>query len=431
MDTPVLKNSVLSFMKSFNFITVLYISVVSAATIIKIGNSGGAVMFLKKVDTLPPVPGNMLFLSPGFFVLLMVLMYIHDNYEIKQQRRMIAMEFLCTVFVIVTLQVNYNGVILLLVAHIMKYFEGSSKKLLPLILGSTFLLIFDFNACSKFFKITSFETYTEYYIGTVAAVLILVKNLLTTLTIIFFIAYTILHLRDQMDEKDEINSLNEQLRAANTELENFAAESEKLAQTRERNRLAREIHDTLGHTLTGIIAGIDAAMAVADVSPETLKRYLSLVSDVARQGMTDVRRSVNELRPDALEQGDLLSAIHKMISQMGAASKVDITLDNRAGRLSFGEDEEKIIYRIIQESITNSIRHGKADTVRIRMTREYNLVTITIRDDGIGASDIEMGFGLTHMKERLDMLGGKIHVDGSDGFCVVAEIPIRWGMEND
>lgn len=388
-------------------------------------------MFLKKVDTLPPVPGNMLFLSPGFFVLLMVLMYIHDNYEIKQQRRMIAMEFLCTVFVIVTLQVNYNGVILLLVAHIMKYFEGSSKKLLPLILGSTFLLIFDFNACSKFFKITSFETYTEYYIGTVAAVLILVKNLLTTLNIIFFIAYTILHLRDQMDEKDEINSLNEQLRAANTELENFAAESEKLAQTRERNRLAREIHDTLGHTLTGIIAGIDAAMAVADVSPETLKRYLSLVSDVARQGMTDVRRSVNELRPDALEQGDLLSAIHKMISQMGAASKVDITLDNRAGRLSFGEDEEKIIYRIIQESITNSIRHGKADTVRIRMTREYNLVTITIRDDGIGASDIEMGFGLTHMKERLDMLGGKIHVDGSDGFCVVAEIPIRWGMEND
>lgn len=431
MDTTALKNSALSFMKSFNFITVLYISVVSAATIIKIGNSGGAVLFLKKVNTLPPVPVKMLFVSPGFFVLLMLLMYIHDNYEIRYRWRMIVMEFICTVFVIVALQVNYNGVILLFVAHIMKYFEGSSKKLLPLILGSTFFLIFDFNVCSGFFKITSFETYTEYYIGAVAAVLILVKNLLASLNIILFIVYTILHLREQMDEKDEINSLNEQLRAANTELENYAAESEKLAQTRERNRLAREIHDTLGHTLTGIIAGIDAALAVADVSPETLKRYLTLVSDVARQGMTDVRRSVNELRPDALEQGDLLSAIQKMISQMGAASKVDITLDNRAGRLSFGEDEEKIIYRIIQESITNSIRHGKADTVTIRITREYNLVTITIKDNGVGAPDFEPGFGLTHMKERLDMLGGKIHVDGSDGFCVVAEIPIRWGAEND
>ena len=387
-------------------------------------------MFLKKVNALPPVPGKMLLISVSFFVLLMVLMYVHDKYEIKHQWTVIVMEFICTVFVIAALQVNYNGIILLFVAHIMKYFEGSSKKLLPLILGSTFFLIFDFNACSNIMKITSFETYTEYYIGTVAAILILIKNLFTTLNIILFIVYTILHLREQMDEKDEINSLNERLQAANRELEKYA-ESEKMAQTRERNRLAREIHDTLGHTLTGIIAGIDAAQTVADVSPETLKRYLSLVSDVARQGMTDVRRSVNELRPDALEQRDLLSAIQKMISQMSAASKADITLDNSAGRLSFGEDEEEVIYRIIQESITNSIRHGKADRVRIRITREYNIVTITIRDNGIGAASIEPGFGLTHMKERLEMLGGKIEVDGSDGFCVVAEIPIRWGTEND
>ena len=145
--------------------------------------------------------------------------------------------------------------------------------------------------------------------------------------------------------------------------------------------------------------------------------------------MTDVRRSVNELRPDALEQRDLLSAIHKMISQMSATSKVEITLDNSAGRLTLGEDEEEVIYRIIQESITNSIRHGKADKVRIWMTREYNIVTITIKDNGVGAPNIEPGFGLAHMKERLDMLGGKIHVDGSDGFCLMAEIPIRW--END
>ena len=147
--------------------------------------------------------------------------------------------------------------------------------------------------------------------------------------------------------------------------------------------------------------------------------------------MTDVRRSVNELRPDALEQRDLLSAIHKMISQMSATSKVEITLDKSAGRLTLGEDEEEVIYRIIQESITNSIRHGKADKVRIWMTREYNIVTITIKDNGVGAPNIEPGFGLAHMKERLDMLGGKIHVDGSDGFCLMAEIPIRWGKEND
>ena len=121
--------------------------------------------------------------------------------------------------------------------------------------------------------------------------------------------------------------------------------------------------------------------------------------------MTDVRRSVNELRPDALEQKDLLSAIHKMISQMSAASKVNITLDNSAGRLALGEDEEEVIYRIIQESITNSIRHGKADTVRIWMTREYNIVTITIKDNGAGAPDIEPGFGLTRKNDWICSVG--------------------------
>ena len=138
MDTSALKNSVLSFMKSFNFITVLYISVISAVTIIKIGNSGGAVLFLKKVNTLPPVPGRMLLTSLSFFALLMVPMYMHDNYELKHQWYIIVMEFICTVSVIAALQVNYNGIILLFVAHIMKYFEGSSQRLLPLILGSTF-----------------------------------------------------------------------------------------------------------------------------------------------------------------------------------------------------------------------------------------------------------------------------------------------------
>lgn len=431
MVTSALKNSVLNLIKSFNFIIVLYISVISAVTIKKIGNSGAALMFLKKVNALPPVPGKMLLVAVSFFILLILLMYIHDRYEITHQWHMVIAEFVCTVLVIAALQVNYNGVILLFAAHMMNYFEGSGKRLLLLIFGSAFFLIFDYNVCSNIFNIISFETYTEYYMGTVATLLILVKNLFTTLNIILFIVYTILLLREQMDEKDKINSLNEQLQAANRELENYAAESEKLAQTRERNRLAREIHDTLGHTLTGIIAGIDAASAVADVSPDMLKQYLSIVSDVARQGMTDVRRSVNELRPDALEQGDLLSAVNKMIYQMSATAKARITLDNRAGKLSFGEDEEEIIYRIIQESITNAIRHGKADTVMITITREYNVLTVAIRDNGIGAKNIEPGFGITHMKERLDLLGGEIQIDGSEVFSIIAKIPLRWGVEND
>lgn len=186
MGASALKNSVLSFIKGFNFIIVLYIASISAATITKIGNSGVAVSFLKKANALPPVPGKMFVMSLSFFVLLLVLMDIHDTYEMEHQWYIISLEFICTVFVIVALQVNYNGVILLFVAHMMKYFEDSNKKLLILIFGSAFFLIFDFNVCSNIFNIISFETYTEYYVGTVATVLILIKNLFTTLKMSFF-----------------------------------------------------------------------------------------------------------------------------------------------------------------------------------------------------------------------------------------------------
>lgn len=138
MGTQALKNSVLSFIKSFNFIIVLYVSIISAVTIRKIGNSQAALMFLNKVNALPPVPEKMLFSSIGFFVLLMILMDIHDRYEIKHQWYMIIAELVCTVVVIAALQVNYNSVILLLAAHLIKYFEGNSRKLLLLIFGSAF-----------------------------------------------------------------------------------------------------------------------------------------------------------------------------------------------------------------------------------------------------------------------------------------------------
>ena len=90
--------------------------------------------------------------------------------------------------------------------------------------------------------------------------------------------------------------------------------TERMAQTRERNRLAREIHDTLGHTLTGIVTGLDACMALVDVSPEQTRKQLSLLSKVGREGIRDIRRSVNELRPDSLERLSLEVAIRKMVT---------------------------------------------------------------------------------------------------------------------
>ena len=113
--------------------------------------------------------------------------------------------------------------------------------------------------------------------------------------------------------------LYHELQNANEQLSEYADMAEKMAQTNERNRLAREIHDTLGHSLTGIIAGLDACLALVDVAPQEVKKQLKLLADVSRDGMKDVRRSVSELRPDEMERLSLNASIRKMVTEWGEA----------------------------------------------------------------------------------------------------------------
>ena len=244
-----------------------------------------------------------------------------------------------------------------------------------------------------------------------------------------FIYYMVEMILNQMSEKKRILSLNEELAQKNEQLLIQARQLEAATQTKERNRLAREIHDTLGHALTGIITGLDACMMLLDIDPAAAKAQLSVIADVARNGMKDVRRSINALRPDALEKTMLKDALVQMITETEKTTGAVISFDCNTGLHGFTQDEEDTIYRIVQESMTNSIRHGKATEIRIRIGREYNLLTISITDNGIGCQNVQKGFGLHHMQERLQLLGGQLSYHGENGFMIEAQIPIRWGEE--
>ena len=136
---------------------------------------------------------------------------------------------------------------------------------------------------------------------------------------------------------------------------------------------------------------------------------------------------MSELRPDSLERLSLDVAIRKMVTDMSKVSDTQIYFDAGEERLAFGEDEENIIYRVIQESITNAVRHGHAGQIWITLKRIDGEVLLEIKDDGIGCKAMESGFGTRHMKERIEMLGGTVAFDGHKGFKVTAHIPIRWG----
>ena len=152
-----------------------------------------------------------------------------------------------------------------------------------------------------------------------------------------------------------------------------------------------------------------------------------------------MRSSIKSLRPDALEKRSLEEALQSLISNFHLITSAEIDFKQDAGPLLFAGDEEDTLYRIIQEGMTNSVRHGHATQIEIDITREDNLLTVNIRDNGLGCTELRKGFGLRHMEERLELLGGSMACgnrdedsdDGMRGFYLVASLPVRGRKKGD
>ena len=216
--------------------------------------------------------------------------------------------------------------------------------------------------------------------------------------------YLVLLVKNKHEEKERNRLLNEKLEEANQRLRAYAIEVEQMAETRERNRLAREIHDTLGHALTGISAGLDACIMMIDVAPEVTKQQLNKIRDTARKGITDVRRSVKKLRPDDLERLPFQEALLEMTKNYSESSGMEITFDIFSWSDNLRRDQEDVIYRVLRESITNAKRHGQATKVKITIGGNEKYLLIAIADNGRGCEDVKQVFGLKHMRESLKII---------------------------
>lgn len=434
-DENRISDYVLLFMKNLNLITIVYISLLMYHSMTGYIREGTARELLSELHILP-IPMRLVpVLAVGLYSCCLLMMSIRDVSGLGLLLK-ILLEILLGVSVSSVLGFSSKGVFLLILAENMRFFPKSRLKL-PIAVGMCLLyLAIDADMISVYGRMIPITQYLQYYQSQVRVILEGILNMAEALNMLLFLIYMLFLIRIQTNEKervlelnDELNQVNSKLQEANLQLERYARESEKMAETRERNRLAREIHDTLGHTLTGIIVGLDACVAIMDIAPEATKMQLQAITDVARQGMTDVRRSVKALRPDALEKLSLEDALKKSIEEMRQATQAEIRYSCTAELRHFSEDEEDVIYRIVQESITNSIRHGHADQIKIEIRRVYNKLQICIADNGIGCEEVKKGFGLHHMEERIQMLQGSLEYESKNGFTVRVELPIRWGQE--
>jgi PAS domain S-box-containing protein len=188
----------------------------------------------------------------------------------------------------------------------------------------------------------------------------------------------------------------------------------------ERNRMAREIHDTLAQAFTGILAQVGAAKQVLTDDVEATQAHLDLIEELARTGLVEARRSVVALRPQLLEEGSLQSALHRLVAQIRTAA-MDTTLyyEIEGAAYSLPTEVESNLLRMGQEALTNAIRHANADEIRVELIYDRDRVCLRVKDNGqgfgVGCISCSKGFGLLGMSERAERIGAQLTIRSQPG----------------
>ena len=417
-------------MKLLNLLILLFITIITVHALRGYSMDGSALHFLVGAGSVPFFSWKLPVCVAILSVCLLLLLSIPCNNHPELVGKII-LEYGIALGICALTGFGYTGIVMLLLADTMRYRIDWKKRIIYVTAICISFLAMSSNQMYNLLHVIPLSQMWAYYRQDVRSSLLSVLDMLSLLNTLVFILYMVVLTLSQTSEKERILRLNSQLQNANRKLEEYAQEQVRMTETRERNRLAREIHDTLGHSLTGIITGIEACIMLMDIAPEATKEQLRAIAQVARNGITDVRHSVNALRPDALETLDLEAAIRKLVAESESSTGVKIDLVFPEDLQDLDQDEEDVLYRIVQESITNAIRHGNATHIDVRMEHVDNDLRIRIADNGKGCNDIQSGFGLHHMQERIDMLKGTLSYSGKDGFVIEAVVPIRVVSEEE
>ena len=386
---------------------------------------------LERLDAIPGSPSLIFWVSISLYGSLLLVMYYRERHpnQLSVYDKATIIEILLMLVIFSVLHSSYNGLILLVFADIFygsKEFNSSKDKkywFSFIILSFGMLLLSNYDLMSLFIKLPSLDTYIRFYPESVRLLLLFGKNFLYSLNIVVFMISLLFYILSAITDRHRIEEELRMASQANRELNSYLALSEKIAEDRERKRIAREIHDTLGHALTGISAGIDAVKVLVDIDTNRAKEQLNNVSVVVRDGIRDVRGSLNKMRPGALENNTLKEALIKIIREYEAISNLEIHLRYEWDNIDLDIAKEDIVFRVIQESITNSVRHGHAKTIWIELLEEEEAYVMTIQDDGVGFDELHYGYGLKQMQERLMIIGGSVRFENRDGFYTHIEIP--------
>jgi signal transduction histidine kinase len=250
------------------------------------------------------------------------------------------------------------------------------------------------------------------------------QNSISLAAAVMFVAiFTMVAVRERQ-AREEGERLAAQLREANSRLREYAAQAEELATTKERNRLAREIHDSLGHYLTVVNMQLEAAKTVIETDPSRTLDAINKAQALTREGLGEIRRSVASLRAAPMSSRSLPEAVEKLVEENRAAGVItEYSVKGEPRALE--PQAELTFYRAAQEGLTNVRKHAFASCVELKLDyQDKDKVRLIIHDNGVGANKNQGGFGLLGVRERVQLLNGQVQVQTApnQGFTLEVEL---------
>lgn len=231
----------------------------------------------------------------------------------------------------------------------------------------------------------------------------------------------------------ESRRLLNELEHAHQQLQNQAAQAEELAITNERNRLAREVHDTLGHKLTVAAVQLEGAQKLINSDPNRAEEMVATVREQVLLGLSELRKTVSTLRAPVEEELSLSNALPRLVRNFEDATSIKTTLTIAAEVPPLPSDYRHTLYRSAQELLTNIQKHAQADQAWLALSVVDAEFVLTIEDNGRGFSEMteQSGFGLQGIRERVTHLGGEVKINkrAGGGTLVNASLPVNIDTE--
>jgi signal transduction histidine kinase len=237
------------------------------------------------------------------------------------------------------------------------------------------------------------------------------------------------------EARQESQQLLTELQSAHRQLQEYAAQVEELAVAEERNRLAREMHDTLGHRLTVSAVQLEGAQRLIPGNPERAAEMVGTVREQVREALGELRSAVATLREPLATDLPINVALQRLADSFDEATRLEVNLELPADLPKFSNAQRLAIYRAAQEALTNVQRHAQAQRVWVNLVVQEDCVALKVSDDGVGfpKDKKEAAFGLHGMRERAAHLGGELRLETGKlgGAQVVFILPLMEETDDD